>query len=470
MRFAAALVAFASLLSITGFARSADRPNIVFIITDDQRFDYLGCMGHPVLKTPNIDRLAHEGAIFKNFFVVTPLCSPSRASFLTGQYPHAHKIINNDRIGLDAISHTLVTFPRVLRESGYETAFIGKWHMGSDDSRRPGFDRWLSFRGQGVYIDGVVNDDGKELQLTGNMTDYLNDQAAAFVAKPHDKPFAMYLAHKAVHRPYLPPARFDALYADYKFKPPENPKSDAEGKKALTRKVDEKVDVLRMEGAIPEPAEPRRGRGNTPQEIVRDQLRCIAAVDEGVGRILGALEKSGQLDNTIIIYTSDNGYLMGEHGLFDNKRWAYEESIRVPFIVRYPKLIKGGSVVEAMVLNIDVAPTLLELANAKPITKLHGKSFVPQMKNPAAPGRASFLAEYFLEKVGPRVQDWQAVRTDRWKYIHYPTLEGMDELYDVQADPHEWKNVINEPDVRSTLEELRAEMKRQLAETKSAPE
>ena len=448
-------------------AAEVDRPNIVFVITDDRRYDYLGCAGHPVLKTPHIDRIAREGAIFRNFFVVTPLCSPSRATFLTGLYPHAHRIINNDRIGLDAISHTLVTFPRMLREAGYETAFVGKWHMGSDDSRRPGFDRWVSFRGQGIYVDGVVNEDGRQVQLTGHMADYLNDQAVQFIERPRAKPFALYLAHKGVHRPYLPTWRHDHLYTRYWFEPPAFPKSDLAGKPALTRRVDEKVDVLRMEGAVPEPAEPRRGRGTSPQEVVRDQFRCIADVDEGVGRIFEALERTKQLDNTVLIFTSDNGYLMGEHGLFDNKRWAYEPSIRVPFVARYPKRIKPGTSIDAMVVNVDVAPTLLELAGAKPYVRMHGRSFVPLLGgDQKVPWRTSFLAEYFTEKVGPRVQDWQAVRTGRWKYIHYPALQGMDELYDLVDDPNEWKNRIADPEARTTLDDLRGELKRLLAETK----
>ncbi len=180
-------------------ADGAKRPNIVFVIADDLRYDGLGCTGNPRMRTPHIDRLAAEGLLLRNFFVVTPLCSPSRASFLTGLYPHAHRVINNDKVGLDVISHTLYTFPRMLREAGYETAFIGKWHMGLDDSRRPGFDLWISFKGQGLYLDPVVNLDGRPVQLDGYMTDHLNRWAVEFVERPHDRPFVLYLAHKGVH-------------------------------------------------------------------------------------------------------------------------------------------------------------------------------------------------------------------------------------------------------------------------------
>ncbi|MGH8569251.1 MAG: sulfatase-like hydrolase/transferase, partial [Gammaproteobacteria bacterium] len=426
----------------------------------------LGLAGHPVAKTPHIDRIGREGAWFKNFFTVTPLCSPSRASFLTGLYPHSHRIINNDKLGLDAVSHTLMTWPRQLREAGYETAFIGKWHMGLDDSRRPGFDRWVSFKGQGIYIDGVVNEDGVQRQLTGYMTDYLNEQALAFVVRPRNRPFALVLSHKAVHAPYLPAARDDTLYADHEFTaaPPAN--GDLAGKPAMTRPVP-RVDPVTIEGVAPEPGEPRRGRGGTPPDIVRDQLRCLASVDEGVGRLYAALAQSGQLDRTVFVYTSDNGYLMGEHGVINQKRWAYEPSIRVPLLVRYPPAIPAAGSRDQMVLNIDLAPTLLELAGVKSVVPMHGESFVPHLREPAAPGRKSILTEYFLEKVVPRVPSWQSVRTDRWKYIRYTgESEALDELYDLHLDPREERNLIAEPSAREQLSIMRRELNRLLAATK----
>lgn len=455
---------FACTLIISAFFTASNdlqgadiRPNIVFVITDDQRWDQLGSAGHPVLKTPNIDRIAKEGASFKNFFVSTPLCSPSRASFLTGLYPHKHRIFNNDKLGIDVISHTLMTFPRQLREHGYETAYIGKWHMGLDDSRRPGFDRWISFKGQGIYIDGVVNDNGTRLQLRGNMTDYLNRRAVEFVKQPHDKPFCLYLGHKAVHAPFLPAKRHEELYADYEFQVPPPDKADLADKPVLTRKLT-RLNRFKLEGIGPEPAEPRRGRGSDAASIVRDQLRCLVSVDEGIGQLFEALESTDQLDNTIFIYTSDNGFLMGEHGRFNNKRVAYEEALRVPFLIRYPALVRSGSIREEMVLNIDVAPTLLELAGVKSVIPMHGESFVSLFQNANSPWRKAFLAEYFLEKVAPITPTWQAVRTSDWKYIHYPEMEGMDELYHLKADPKEVRNLINSPEQRTRLKEMKAQL------------
>jgi arylsulfatase A-like enzyme len=445
---------------------AARRPNIVVIVTDDQRFDMLGCTGHPVVKTPNIDRLATEGALFRRFFVVCPLCSPSRASYLTGQYPHRHGVINNDRLGQETISHTLMTSPRRLREAGYETAFIGKWHMGEDDSRRPGFDRWVSFKGQGAYLQGVVADDDTRRQLDEHMTDYLNRQAVEWVKKPRTKPFYLVVAHKAVHAPYLPAPRHEKLYADYNFVRPKVAAGDLAGKPAMTRRLGPHPKFYEIEGVAPEPAEPRRGRGTDAASVVRDQLRCLAGVDEGVGQLLDALASAGQLDRTAVFYTSDNGYLMGEHGRIDDKRWAYEESVRVPLLVRYPPHIKAGSVCDRLTVNVDLAPTVLDLAGVEAVTPMHGRSLVPLFRDPSAAWRSAILTEYFVEKVAPLVPAWQAVRTERWKYIRYTENSAWDELYDLTADPREERNLVRDPAGVDTLPQLRKELERLLTESR----
>lgn len=445
--------------------RADRRPNIVFVVADDLRYDGLACTGHPFAKTPHLDRIAKEGVTFDNFFCVTPLCSPSRASFLTGLYAHTHRIINNDKQGLGEISHTLLTYPRILFENGYETAFIGKWHMGFDDTRRPGWDHWISFHAQGLYINPVVNVDGERRQLRGYMTDFLNESAVKFLERPHSKPFVLYVAHKAVHIPYLPAARHDKLYSDAQFNPPPVAPGDLEGKPVMRAKHPQ-VDPLRMEGATPEPQESRRGRPTTPVEIVRDQARCTAGMDEGMAMIFDALERSGELENTLLIFSSDNGYLMGEHGQIDNKRWAWEPSIRLPLVMRYPKLIPAGSHRSQMVLNIDLAPTALELAGVKPLAPIHGRSLVPVFGSGEAPLRDSFLGEYFLEKAAPQVPDWQCVRTPHWKYIQYPTVDGVNELYDLSTDPREERNLINDPAHREVVQQMQAEQKKLLQETR----
>lgn len=435
------------------------RPNIVFILADDLRYDTFGITGHPFAKTPGIDRVGREGAVFQNFFCTTPLCSPSRASFLTGLYARNHRIVNNDNHGIDYISHTLVSFPRVLREAGYQTGFIGKWHMGADDSRRPGFDRWISFKGQGLYIDPVVNEDGNQRQLTGYMTDYLNQQALAFVRQPRTQPFCLYLSHKAVHFPYLPAKRHESLYSDVRYTPPAPVAGDLEGKPVISKRKTPPVDRLALEGATAEPAEPRRGRPTDPDSVYRDQLRCLASVDEGVGEVLDALKRSGQLDDTIVIFTGDNGYLMGEHGQFDMKRYAYEESLRIPFFLRYPRLVKPGTKLQQMGLSIDVMPTLLELAGASWPGKFDGQSLAPILRDNSTPGRDSFAAEYFEERTGRRVPSWQAARSREWKYIHYPENPAMNEIYNLTSDPQEINNRIGDPAARDSTVVLRDRMR-----------
>ena len=333
--------------------------------------------------------------------------------------------------------------------------------MGFDDTRRPGFDHWISFKAQGLFIDGVVNENGIRHQLTGYMTDYLNQEAANFIRKERDKPFVLYLSQKAVHRPFLPAKRHENLYADAKPEIPDIVPGDLAGKPAM-RLPRKRVDVLRLEGHTPEPQESRRGRGEDPESIILDQLRSMASIDEGVGMIFDALEDIGKLDETVVIFTSDNGFLMGEHGQFNAKRWAYEDSILIPFVMRYPPLIKAGTKLSQLLLNIDVAPTMLELAGAEAPDPIHGESFVPVLRDPSASGRDSFLAEYFVEVVGS-VPHWQAVRTKRWKFIHYPTLSGMDELYDLASDPGEVRNVIAADKPRR--DELHALLERLLEQT-----
>ena len=463
---AIAALACASLsLGLFDRPARAKAPNIVFVIADDLRFDGVGCAGNPNARTPAIDRLADEGLRLTNFFVTTPLCSPSRASFLTGLYPHTHRVINNDKLGHDVISHTLNTFPRMLREAGYETAFIGKWHMGFDDSRRPGFDRWISFKGQGLYVQPVVNEDGAQIQLDGYMTDYLNKKAVEFVESPREKPFLLYLSHKGVHFPFIPAERHESLYQGVRPTPPPSVSDDRKGKPAMTRKAD-RVDRLDLEGVAPEPAEPSRSRApGDPDEAVRDQMRCLASIDEGVGQIVEALGRRGILDETVVIFTSDNGFLHGEHGVYNNKRWAYEESVRVPFVMRYPPLVRPGTVRDGLVLNVDLAPTLLDLAGVEPRATFQGRSFVPIVRDPKADWRDAILLEHFVEKVG-NVPKWQAVRTDRWKLIHYPDLDGMDELYDLRDDPGEVTNRIADPEAAGSLRSLRAELQARLRATR----
>jgi len=446
--------------SAAALAGATAPPNIVFILMDDLRWDELGCTGHPFAKTPNIDRIAREGANFRNAFVTTPLCSPSRASFLTGQYAHTHGVIDNS--DHSPLSHKLMTFPRRLEAAGYDNAFIGKWHMGVDESARPGFHHWVSFKGQGVYHDPEINVNGVTRQVKGYTTDILNDHAVAFLERRRSAPFLLYLAHKAVHPEltqyadgsvsdvnggkFIPADRHKNLYAGIPVPRRPNAHGGPQGKPALERKI----------GDLP----PLSVKTGTDDETMRDRLRVLAAVEEGVGRILRTLEKSGQLDRTIFVFTSDEGYFYGEHGLSFERRLAYEESARIPLLMRYPALIRAGITVDAIALNLDLAPTLLEIAGAEPLSNVQGRSLVPALKGEPKDWRRSFLIEYFTDKVFPRVANmgYKCLRTHRWKYIHYLELKGMDELYDLAADPYEMKNLINDPSAREVLPQLKREL------------
>jgi arylsulfatase A-like enzyme len=405
------------------------RPNILFILVDDLRYNAVGYAGHPFVKTPNIDRIAREGAIFENAFVTTPLCSPSRASFLTGRYVRSHGVLDNTNH--NELSHQLITWPRLLHDAGYETAWTGKWHMGTDSTPRPGFDRWVSFRGQGQYNDPLLNIDGTESKVNGYITDLLTDYAVDFLKKSRTKPFVLYLSHKAVHGPFTPAERHKDLFTNETITRTPNAQDNWDGKPALQRDVNGQPPV--------------KGPGSN-DELIKNQLRCVTSIDEGIGKVLKALEETGQLDNTLVVFTSDNGYFWGEHHLGD-KRWPYEEALRIPMAMRYPKLIKAGSKVKQLVMNVDMAPTMLTLGGGKLPPELQGTSVLPLFKGPVKNWRTSFLSEYFQEKGNPRAPSWQAVRDEQWKYVHYTELNNADELYDLKKDPYEMQNMIHDAPV-----------------------
>ena len=464
-RVAAAVTVLLMFFASIGLAqpnRLQARPNIVFILIDDLRWDELGITGHPFVKTPHIDRIGKEGALFRNAFMTTPLCSPSRASFLTGQYAHTHGITDN--VDHSVASHKLITFPLLLQQAGYATAFIGKWHMGNDDSPRPGFDRWVSFKGQGNYINPEINEDGMDVNPKGYITDLLTGYAVEFIKRRHDKPFLVYLAHKAIHpevmqhddgsvnlaeaEHFIPAERHSKLYVGKKIPRRFSAGRTPSGKPALQRTIDD----------LP----PLGPKTSTSDEVVLGRLRSLMAIEEGVGKILNALQETNQLDNTVIVFASDNGYFYGEHGLSVERRLAYEESIRMPLLVRYPRMIKAGTVRDELALNIDVAPTLIELAGVSSPIKVDGHSLVPLLKGADSEWRKSFLIEYYSDRVFPRIRKmgYKAVRTERWKYIHYVELDGMDELYDLKSDPYEMKNIINRGDAAGTLDNIKRELER----------
>jgi N-acetylglucosamine-6-sulfatase len=443
------------------------RPNIVMVLVDDMRWDDMGAAGHPFIETPNIDRLAREGARFTNAFATTPLCSPSRASFLTGQYAHTNGIIDNTA----RPSHDLRIFPLALQRAGYRTAFFGKWHMGNDDSPRPGFDHWVALPGQGEAIDPSLNVDGTRVHAKGYTTDLLTDYVERFMDRSADGPFLVYLAHKAIHpnviqrddgqvvpipgQPggFVAAERHRGRYAGRTMPRRANAMQAPLGKPALLRQID------RLPPLGPKTA--------TADEEIRGRLEMLLAVDDSLGRVLAALERKGVLDDTMVVFTSDHGYFYGEHGLNEERRLAYEETIRIPLLIRYPALAAAGSTPSEMVLSLDVAPTLLDVAGVAPDAGMQGVSVVPVLKQQARDWRSSFLIEYFTDTVFPRIRNmgYVAVRTARHKYIRYSELQGMDELYDLETDPYEQTNIIDRPDAREVRQQMQAELLRLLEHT-----
>jgi len=456
--------------------KSRAKPNLIVILVDDLRFDETGASGHPYLKTPNIDRLAREGAQFANAFHTTPLCSPNRACIVTGQYASRHGIIDN--VGREAMSHRLANYHLELQRLGYETAHIGKWHMGNDAAPRPGYDTWISFRGQGTITDPVFWENGKETQQRGYVTDLLNERAAQFVARSRKKPFALFLAHKAVHpdvqqkqdgtidlasmRGYVLPERHESLYRDGRYPPRPNVLSI---EKVLKDKPAWK-EVFELRGR-PESRPFLEGLHSGTQEEIRRRAAMMASVDEGVGLLLQELERSGTLDNTCILFLGDNGFFFGEHGLGAERRFAYEEGIRTAFFVRYPKLVKPGTVLEPMVIALDIAPTMIELARGRPGAQIQGRSFIPLLEGRArVPWRKSFLIEYYNESAWPWIvgMSYKAVRTERAKLIHWVHKEGVDELYDLERDPYEIANVFKKPAYGKVRARLYKELRTLVAE------
>lgn len=426
--------------------------NLVFILTDDHRYDAMGFMGHPFLETPNLDRLARGGAHLKNAFVTTSLCSPSRASVLTGLYTHKHRVIDNARLEPEGI----VYFPQYLQAAGYATAFIGKWHMGQEsDAPRPGFDHWVSFKGQGNYLpvaNSPLNVDGKAVPQKGYITDELTDYAVTWLRqqKPAEKPFFLYLSHKAVHANFTPAERHEGKYKDAKWTRPGSENLSPEWAARVPRWV---RDQRNSWHGVDFPYH----SDLDIEQYYKRYCETFLAVDESIGRIQGELQRMGVAEDTLVIYMGDNGFMFGEHGLID-KRVAYDTSIRVPMVMQCPSLFPGGQTVEAVTANIDVGPTFLDAAGIRRPPHMDGQSMLPLARGDQSGRRKDFLYVYYWEKSFPQTPTQFALRGDRYKLISYYGLWDTDELYDLQEDPGETRNLISDPG----LQKVRKEMEQKL--------
>ena len=435
------------------------RRNVVFILSDDHRFDFMGF--HPAspkfLETPNLDRMAAEGVHVANAFVSTSLCSPSRASILTGQYMHHHRVVDNQR----PVPEGTTFFPQHLQKAGYQTAYVGKWHMGHDnDEPRPGFDHWCSFKGQGVYEAPVLNINGRRQQFEGYNADVLSAQAIAWLKEGRDKakPFMLYLAFKAVHYPFQPAARHRGKYRNEPIDYPEtfaNTERNYQTQPHWVRERRYSIHGIDHMETGPFDKDP------VPDfdDLYHSYAEAVHSLDENIGRVMDYLRSSGLDQNTLVIYMGDNGFHLGEHGFYD-KRDAYETSIRVPMIAWAPGMLKAGGKVEQMVQNIDIAPTILDAAGvAKPDTaEFDGESFLPLLQGESIDWRDHILYEYHWEWNFPATPSLFAIRTDRYKFVYHHGVWDHDALFDLKTDPIERHNLANVPAYREMVEHLKKQL------------
>ncbi len=441
------VVIFSLTLNLASLVVAAERPrNIIFILVDDQRHDAMSCAGHPFLKTPALDSLAAGGVRFANAFVTTALCSPSRASILTGLYAHSHRVVDNQ----SGMPDKLVFFSEHLQRAGYQTAFIGKWHMGheSDEPRR-GWNHWVSFTGQGNYLPelpsgrkAMLNVNGERVPQTGYITDELTDHALRWLReRPRGtdaKPWMLYLSHKAAHGDFIPAPRHKGRYAQAEVKPfPTTQGTPLDELRPMWAR-NQRNSWHGVEHAY-------HGRLGKIEDNYRLYCETLLAVDDSTQRLLDWLRETNQLDSTLVIYMGDNGHLWGEHGLID-KRTAYEASIRVPLLMHCPHQFPKGRVVTEMAANIDIAPTILDAAGVKSPEPIHGRSLLPLARGErVANWRQELLYEYFWERWVPSTPTLHALITPRWKFVRAYGLWNVHKLYDLQTDPHELHNLYTDP-------------------------
>jgi len=427
------------------------------------------------MKTPNIDRLASEGIHFRNHFCTTSLCSPSRASILSGLYAHTHGVIDN----FSDYPKDLPSFPRALHGAGYQTAYIGKWHMGEDvDEKRPGFDYFVTHKGQGKYFDTEFNVDGDRRVIPGYYTHVVTDLALDWLrSRKTDRPFLLMLGHKAPHSFYTPEPKYTNSFQNVRVPYP-----------ATAFALEDKPDWIKQRlstwhGIYGPLFEWRKDFPDSRPEgvaafenMTRAYWATILSVDDSVGRLYHFLQQDGSLDNTLLIFTADNGLLNGEHGMVD-KRTMHEPSIRIPLVVRYPGLspVDKPKSIDGMTLTLDFAPTILDICGVPGLPKTHGRSWRKLVTAGDPSWRKSWYYEYNYEKQFPYTPNVRGIRTEGWKYIHYPHGDGskdrhMAELYDLANDPAEEKNLIADPAHKARITSLQDELGRLMSEAGADPD
>jgi len=482
----------AVIVSLTGLA-FAERPNIVWIFSDDHSYQTIGAYGgrlQSLNPSPNIDRIAKEGIRFDRAYVGNSICAPSRATLLTGKHSH----LNGKYDNRGPFNHDQQQFQKILQKNGYQTVMVGKIHL---NGKMQGFDYWEVLPGQGKYHDpDFITEDGKTTYPGRYVSDVITERALNWLEneRDKDKPFMLMVHHKAPHRNWDPADRHMSKYADVEIPEPANLfdsyETRGEAAHGQAMEIDRHMNLvndLKVEGRwVNHPRYAKRAKWfaeNKPegkelvkwkyQTYMKDFMRCTWAVDESVGKVMQALEEQGLSDNTIVMYSSDQGFYMGEHGWFD-KRFMYEESFRTPLVAKWPGKIKPGSVNNDLVQNIDFAETFLELAQAPVPDDMQGKSLVPLLKGKTPTDWRKSLYYHYYEYPGAHsVRRHEGVFDGRWKLIKYYGLDVPDgvewELFDLQNDPAEMKNVFSNPENKAQVERLNKELNR-LKEQYEVPE
>lgn len=475
MLFCLLLSLSTSPVSLYASEAAAKRPNIVMVVVDDMRFDEFGLGGHSFLQTPHIDNLAQQGARFTRSYAVTPLCSPNRASLLTGQYPSRHGVLDNT--ARSSLSHRLKLFPRALQDIGYRTAHVGKWHMGNDPSERPGYDYWVSYSGQGKLFNPELYEHGKLGVVEGYITDILTDRVQTFIEESTEQPFFVYLGHKAIH----PEAsqRNDGS-ADLSVKREFKPAQRHEGRyRDAVSPLTHYTAVTQDRGPVSQSLAIRQQladrdlrwrnwiQSGFSVDTVRKRAEMMLAVDESLGRILATLQARALLDNTLIIFTSDNGYFFGEHNLTIERRYPYEEAVRTPLIIRPPSdgtTVKNFTHRDMLVASVDLAPTILDYAGIDIPSYMQGYSLHPILEKGEAPKRDRLLMEHFAHEnpfIWTAKINYKAIISGAYKLIKWTHYENEYELYNLYEDPKEQHNLAKHPthqaQLNQMIDELRAE-------------
>ncbi len=460
-----------------------DKPNIVFIMSDDHAAHAMSCYGSRINQTPHIDRIANEGMRFDNFFCTNSICAPSRATILTGLYNH----INGVRTLNDELDGRQQTCSKLLQKSGYQTAIIGKWHLGHGGNSDPtGFDYWNVLPGQGAYHQPSFYEMGEEKVYDGYVTDIITDLSIDWIRqRDRNKPFMLMCHHKAPHRPWEPDEKHAHLYEDVDIPEPETLfdtySNRAQAAAEAEMRVGRDLTLKDVKKAPPENLTDRELTSWNYQRYIKDYLRCVASIDDNVGRMLDLLDQEGLTDNTIVVYTSDQGFFLGDHGWYD-KRFMYEESLKMPFVIRYPKLIQKGSVCDAMGLNTDIAPTFLESAGLEVPKEWQGRSLIPLLTDQKpADWRTSMYYRYWMHLAHHNVYSHYGLRTERYKLIYYyadalGTAGSIEdsrppewELFDLEKDPYELNNVYADPAYADRVEQLTEELHQLQLELKDVP-